>query len=128
MTGLIEAGAIWRGAAVALIVVVPFGLAQYAVADSAAVWLLLGIILAGFALGGYVAALASRYGPLTNGGLAALAAFAASMGVNAVIQVARGEEVAWVGLPMVALISISCGLLGAWVETRQSGRTGGARA
>lgn len=115
----VEPPAIGRGLLLALVIVVPAALAQYAVRDTGWVWLLLGMILAGFAVGGYAAATVSVRGPLTNGGLAALGAFAVSQSANIAVRSAAGEPVAWAGLPLVAMLSTSCGVLGAWVWLRR---------
>lgn len=116
---IVEPRAVGRGLLVALAIVVPAGLAQYAVRDTGWVWLLLGMILAGFAVAGHAAATVSVRGPLTNGGLAAFGAFAVSQGANIAVRSAAGDPVAWAGLPLVAMLSTSCGVLGAWVWLRR---------
>lgn len=116
---IVEPRAISRGLLVALAIVVPAYLALYALRDTGWVPLFRGMILVGFGVGGYAAATVSVRGPLTSGGLAALATFAVSRGAHIAERSAAGESVTWAGLPFEAMLSMSCGVFGAWVWLRR---------
>lgn len=122
--GFLEPAAIGRGTLVGVAAVVPLGLLQVlAPSGSAVVWLLLGLILVAMGVAGRTAALAAPANPLSHGAVAAASTFLVVQSVNVVLRVARGDDVAWVGIPLVLGVCTSCGALGAWVAVwRRSGR------
>ena len=39
--------------------------------------------------------------------------------VGAVLRIGRGESVAWISFPFLALLAASVGMVGAWLATRR---------
>lgn len=113
--------AVLRGAGAALIVAVPAGFAQRAVnTGSSLKGLLLLVILVGFGWGGAVAAKAAPPArPLTHGAVASAVAVAGYLVILVVARLARGDSIAAISIAFVALISVSCGILGAELGERR---------
>jgi len=118
--------AIAKGAGVAAIIAVPAGIAQNLIdrGSSAAFGLFLVVVLA-LVAGGFVAGREQPDRALTHGGLAALALYAAVQLLGIVLRVARGETVTWVSIPLIALLSASCGVIGGYVAFRRARRADG---
>jgi small-conductance mechanosensitive channel len=110
------------GAGIALALAVPAALiaqlldARDSVDDNSS-WLLLlvGVIMAGMAIGGYQAAVRRMDAPLTHAGVAALAAYVVVQGIGVARRLAIGEEIAWLSIPFFLLLSASCGVCGGLV-------------
>lgn len=124
----LEGRAIAAGAGVATGVCLPVAiLAQLAAGDDAdpsnLVFLFFLLILAGFALGGYVAARLAPLAPYSNGALAASATFVAIQGVAILVRLARDRDVNLATIPFNALVAYGSGLAGAalalWVTDRR---------
>ncbi|MCC5951322.1 MAG: hypothetical protein JJU45_04425 [Acidimicrobiia bacterium] len=122
--GFLQPSAIGRGTLVGVALVVPLGLLQgLAPAGSGVVWLLLGLILVAMGVAGRTAALAAAANPLSNGALAAAGTFAVVQSANIVLRIARGDDIAWVGIPLILGVCTSCGAIGAWLTMwRQAAR------
>jgi len=88
--------------------------------DSAWLGVLFGVILLGLGLGGYVAAVRRLDAPLTNGALAALAAYLLVQGVGAVRLLLAGDDVTWLAIPFFALLSASAGMAGGLVADHRA--------
>lgn len=122
---LIHLPAIEAGAVAALWVAVPAAVAGEVLVDgeggerSALALALTAVILAGCALGGFVAASARREAPLSHGAVAALAAYVVVQGAGVVLLAVRGEEIRVVAILFNAMLASSVGLLGAMVATRR---------
>jgi alpha-beta hydrolase superfamily lysophospholipase len=117
----IDRAAVLRGAGAALIVAVPAGFAQRAVSTGSSLkGLLLLVILAGFGWGGAVAAKAAPdERPLTHGAVAGALAVAAYLVILVAARLVMGDPVPVVSLAFVALIAVSCGIVGAELGSRQ---------
>jgi hypothetical protein len=129
---VLDAGAVLRGAAVAVVVCLPLALVSQALADAdggdAAVVVLFFAVLAGLALGGFVAARVAGTAPYSNGGVAAAAAFVAIQGTALVVRALLGDGGDGPTVPGVvfnALLAYGCGLAGGAVASRW--RRGGDR-
>lgn len=72
-------------------------------------------VLAGFAVGGYVAARRTPEAPLANGAVAALVAFAVIQGFGIARRLATGLPLSIPSLALAAFLACSCGLLGGLV-------------
>jgi len=127
--GVVEAHAVIRGAIVAIAVCLPLALLSQQVIDAdrtsplAAPLFLL--VLVGFAAGGFVAARAAGGAPFTNGGLAALAAFAVIQGAALVIRLAADDPPAIPVIVFNGLLAYACGLAGGAVAARRRRRPDG---
>ncbi|MFP5321120.1 MAG: hypothetical protein ACLGIC_04650 [Acidimicrobiia bacterium] len=124
---LVSAKAVAIGAGVALAVCVPAALLAQVLDDAGTVdddssWLLVlfGVILLGMGAGGYVAAVQRLDAPLTNGALAALAAYLIVQGIGAIRLLASGDDVTWVAIPFFALLSASAGMAGGLVADHRA--------
>ncbi len=115
----VEPRAVFLGALIAVVIALPVGVVGQIVVDgdgtggSFLAFVFLAPILVGFMAGGFVAARRAATGPLTNGALAAVGAFALIQGVGVVRRLASGETVAPASLAFAAFLSYSCGLVGA---------------
>lgn len=69
-------------------------------------------VLAGFAAGGWVAARRAPERPLTNAGVAAVAAFAVIQGVGIVRRLAAGDPVSVPSIALAGVLAYAAGLLG----------------
>lgn len=120
---MIERDALLKGMAVTIAVCLPLALLSQAVADGddepggLAVVLFLAV-LAGFVLGGWVAARSAREAPITNGAVAALAGFAVIQGVAVIVRLAGGDDVNVVAIVFNGVAAYGCGLVGALVAGR----------
>jgi len=120
-----------RGAAVAIALCLPLALVSRQVADdgdgSPVTALLFVLVLAGLAVGGFVAARSAAAAPFTNGGLAALLAFVAIQGVALVVRGADGDPTSVPDLVFNGLLAYGCGLAGGAVAGRKQARSPDAR-
>ena len=114
----LDRSAVGRGLVVALAVVVPAAVAGQASADGSLLrsLSLLGV-LAGLAVGGFQAGRLAGDPRLPAGAATGAAAYLVVQGVGVVLRLARGESVAWLGIPFLAALSASVGMLGAWAST-----------
>jgi hypothetical protein len=124
---LVSAKAVAIGAGVALAVCVPAALLAQVLDDAGTVdddssWLLVlfGVILLGMGTCGYVAAVQRLDAPLTNGALAALAAYLIVQGIGAIRLLASGDDVTWAAIPFFALLSASAGMAGGLVADHRA--------
>ena len=115
------------GAGVALAICVPAALLaqvldQAGTVDDDSSWLLVlfAVILLGMGIGGYVAAVRRLDAPLTNGAVAALAAYLLVQTIGAIRLLAAGDEVTWVAIPFFALLAASAGTAGGLVADRRA--------
>jgi hypothetical protein len=118
--------AIVSGAAVALVVAVPFSIGARLSADadnpSLAVWLTLGAVI-GFVLGAGCAAWSQRVdAPLSHGMVTATGTYLATQAVLVVVRLVRGADVHWFALffnlSVVALAGLVGGLFGRRLRDR----------
>lgn len=125
----LDGRAVLLGAAVALVVAVPPAVVAQVRSDrdtlegSSWVLAIFALILVGFVAGGWVAA---RRGPaqaLANGALAALVAFALVQGYGVARRLADGDEVRWLAIVFNALLTASCGTVGAVLATLRGRRS-----
>ena len=122
----VDARAIVIGAGVALAVALPPLLVYQAlrgadvIGDQSPLALLFyGLMMIGFALGGFVAASKRPDTPLTHGALAAFAAFAAVQLAAAAVILARGDTPGIVKIVFNAMLSAGLGVVGGLVATRR---------
>jgi putative membrane protein (TIGR04086 family) len=105
----------------AAIVAVPAGIAQnLAGRGSALTFPLFLAILLGLGFGGYVAGREAPDRRLIHGALAALAVYVVVQGVGIVLRLARGDTVSWIGIPFIALLALSCGVVGGYLAFRRT--------
>lgn len=125
----LDGRAVLLGAAVALVVAVPPAVIAQVRADrdtlEASSWVLVlfALILIAFVAGGWVAA---RQGPaqaLANGAVAALVAFAVVQGYGVARRLADGDDVRWLAILFNALLTASCGTVGAVLASRRGRRS-----
>jgi putative membrane protein (TIGR04086 family) len=119
----LDLSAIAKGAGIAALIAVPAGIAQNLTerGSSLAFALFLVVVLA-LVAGGYVAGREQPDRALTHGGLAALALYLAVQLLGIVLRVARGDAVTWVSIPLIGLLSASCGVIGGYLAFRRSRR------
>ncbi len=121
--------AVLLGALTASVIALPVGVLGQIVVDgdgtssSFLAFVFLAPILFAFVAGGFVAARRAASGPLTNGALAAVGAFALIQGVGVVRRLASGETVSPASLAFAAFLAYSCGLLGALGAQRLGSRS-----
>ncbi len=119
---MLDAKAMLLGAFLATVIALPVGLLGQLLVDDddngLVVFVFLVPILVAFVAGGFVAARQASTWPLTNGALAAVAAFALIQGVGVVRRLAASEAVALASLAFAAFLACSCGLIGALVALR----------
>lgn len=126
--GDIDAAAIARGATLAGLIAAPTALAMIAIADSrdgdssSVVFLFLGIILIGFALGGYRAARDIVETPLTHSALAALLAYSLIQGVGIARRTISGNDISWLALVFNGLLASSFGMVGGFFAQLRNNR------
>ena len=118
------------GAGVALAICVPAAilaqvLDQAGTVDDDTSWLivLFGVVLIGMGVGGYVAAERRLDAPLSNGAVAALAAYLLVQTIGAVRLLASGDTVTWAAIPFFALLASSAGMIGGLLADRRARRT-----
>lgn len=76
-------------------------------------WLFLLLILVGFGLAGYVAGRLRSDTPIGHGVLSALLCFLVAQLFGIVVSLTRGDSIAWIAIPLTALLAGSLGALGA---------------
>jgi len=59
---------------------------------------------------------------LVHGGLAALAVYVSVQTIGVVLRVARGATLSWASYPLIALLSVSCGIMGGYLAFRRAAR------
>jgi putative membrane protein (TIGR04086 family) len=119
----LDTTAILQGMGVALLIAVPAGAVQtWASATSLRSAGFLAS-LAGYAVGGYVAATAEPRRGLTYGGLTGLVAGLVFLALSILRRSAAGDPIAWLSLPFLAMLALSSGLLGGYLAFRRSTRS-----
>lgn len=125
---VLDREAIVPGAAVAIALTLPAALVSQAVMDEgesdSLSFLFLLLVAFGFGLGGAVAARRAPGGPLANGAIAALSAFAVIQAIGLLRRLVAGDDVSLPSIAFAALLAYSCGLLGALVASRTGGADG----
>ncbi len=120
---VLDRRALIAGTLTALAVIVPVTLLGELVGagdeDTNLVFAFLVPVLIGFGAGAYVAARRAVAGPLTNGALAAVAAFVVVQGVGLVRRLVAGEPISLASIAFAALLAYSCGLVGAAIAMRR---------
>lgn len=120
---VLDRRALIAGTLTALAVIVPVTLLGELVGagdeDTNLVFAFLVPVLIGFGAGAYVAARRAVAGPLTNGALAAVAAFALVQGLGLVRRLVAGEPISLASIAFAAVLAYSCGLVGAVIATRR---------
>lgn len=126
---LVHPRAVAVGAGVALAICVPAAILAQVLDEAGSVdddssWLLVlfGVILVGMGIGGFVAAERRLDAPLTNGAVAALAAYLLVQTIGAIRLLASGDDVTWVAIPFFALLSAAAGMAGGLVADHRARR------
>jgi cadmium resistance protein CadD (predicted permease) len=126
---LVHPRAVAVGAGVALAICVPAAILAQILDEAGSVdddssWLLVlfGVILVGMGVGGFVAADRRLDAPLTNGAVAALAAYLLVQTIGAIRLLASGDDVTWVAIPFFALLSGAAGMTGGLVADHRARR------
>lgn len=127
VTELVDVRSVAVGTGVALAIAVPAAILAQALDEAGTVddnssWLLVlfAVVLFGLGAGGYVAASRRPDAPLTNGALAALAAYVLVQTIGAVRLTASGETVTWAAIPFFALLSAAAGVAGGLLADRRA--------
>ena len=122
MSESIDRGAIAHGAVTAAVIAVPAAVVSAVVDQSSSLrGLMLLVTVLGMVAGGFVAGRDVPERALVHGGVAALAVYVTVQTVGAVLRLARGASVAWLTYPVLALLSISCGIMGGYLAFRRAG-------
>jgi hypothetical protein len=119
---LLDGRAVLGGAGVALAVAVPTVVAGIVLdpeVESNVVFLLWGMVMAGFTLGGMWAAQRQPDAPFANGACAALAAYAVAVVASVVRRLARGESPDLVPLLFNAFMAATFGIIGGLIGGRR---------
>ena len=126
---LVAPRAVAVGAGIALAICVPAAilaqvLDEVGTVDDDSSWLLVlfAVILVGMGIGGHAAAVRRLDAPLTNGALAALAAYLLVQGIGAARLLASGDDVTWAAIPFFALLSAAAGMAGGLVADHRARR------
>jgi putative membrane protein (TIGR04086 family) len=113
---VLDREAVLKGLAAAVVICLPLALIAAAIddGDDQSAWVvpLFFGVLVGFAVGGVVAARNARDYPYSNGGVAALAAFAVIQGIAVVIRLVGDESIPWVEIVFTGLLAYGAGLTG----------------
>ena len=124
---LVHPRAVTTGAGVALAICVPAAILAQVLDEAGTVdddssWLLVlfGVILVGMAAGGFVAANRRLDAPLTNGAVAALAAYLLVQTIGVVRLLASGDDVTWAAIPFFALLAAAAGMTGGLVADHRA--------
>ena len=119
----VDRRAVLVGAAISVVFAVPLALIANGLDlddDSNLVFGFLGLILAAFVLGGYVAGRRAPETPFTHGALATTAGYAFVQVIAIVRRLALGDDVRWLGVVFNGLLAASAGLLGAVLASRRT--------
>jgi hypothetical protein len=120
MSGL-DVVALGRGAGIALLIALPAAIVQNLVAEGSSVRSLAFLVsLAGFGIGGFVAAGADPGRGMTYGGLAGLAAGVVVLIVGILRRSAAGLAISWISQPFLALLALSSGVIGGYIAFRRA--------
>jgi small basic protein len=117
----LDAPSVGAGALATMAVGVPVAAIGAVVLDdgSDVVFFFALLALLGFIAGGYVAGFRQPDSPMAHGAVAALAGFAVSQTVAAVLQLARDESVNPVAVAFNAMVAANLGLVGGLVGARR---------
>jgi putative membrane protein (TIGR04086 family) len=113
--------AIGLGVVVAIATTLPLAILGQLLSDyddggvSGIVFLFFFLILAGLAVGGYVAGTRQPSAPLTHGILAALGAYLIVQAIGLVLNLARGDDVSLAAIVVNAGLAAAMGLVGGWI-------------
>ncbi len=125
MADVVDPRAVGVGTAVALAVSVPAALVAQALdaagrVDDDSSWLFVAaaVVLGGLVGGGYVAGARRPDAPIANGAAAGLAAYLVVQTVAAVRLLARGDDVTWIAVPVLALLAVAAGMAGGLLADR----------
>ncbi|MEM7326899.1 MAG: hypothetical protein AAF531_27695 [Actinomycetota bacterium] len=80
---------------------------------AALAWLFLLVILFGFGLAGYVAGRLRPDTPIAHGILSGLLCFVVAQAFGFAVVLSRGDRIAWVAIPLTALLAASLSAAGA---------------
>ena len=124
---LVSPRAVAIGAGIALAICVPAAILAQVLDEAGSVdddssWLLVlfAVILVGMGVGGHAAAVRRLDAPLTNGAVAALAAYLLVQGIGAARLLASGDDVTWAAIPFFALLSAAAGMAGGLVADHRA--------
>ncbi len=133
-TGLFDGRAVAAGAGVALAVAVPTIVVSSLVgidSESDLVFIAFLVYLVGQGLGGWQAARRQPDAPLSNGAMAALAAYVAIGVVASIIRITRGDRLDPESLILNAFLAASAGIFGglvaAWRRPPDAGKPSAGR-
>ena len=84
---------------------------------------LVAVVLGAMALGGIAVGRRAEAGASVNAALGALAAIVLVEGLGILRRVAADEDVAWGTVPVVVVLAVGLGVLGARLGARRPGRT-----
>jgi hypothetical protein len=117
----LDPGAVGLGAVITMAVGIPVATIGSVVLEDGSdlVFLFAVLALLGFLAGGYVAGHRRPEAPMAHGAVAALAGFAVSQAVSAVLQVVRDESVSPVAVVFNALLAANIGLAGGALGARR---------
>jgi putative membrane protein (TIGR04086 family) len=117
----LDGRAIATGALVAMAICVPLAvvsqiISDYGTGDAAGIVVLFYfVVLAGLAIGGFVAGSRRPESPLSHGILAAVVAYAVVQGIGILVNLARGDDISIVAIVFNAGLAAGMGLLGGWL-------------
>lgn len=128
--------AFWRGTVTALVVVLPVGVANQLLVDSAdsggaddkgfSPWVVLlwALIMLGGAAGGWAVRRLSPRAHLAWAAGAAATAYGIVQAIGVIRRLFSGEPISWIAYPFLALLMATCGVLGAMYAGRMTRRYG----
>ena len=117
----VDGRAIGLGALVAMAICVPLAvlsqvISEYGSGDGAGIVVVFYfVVLAGLAVGGFVAGSRRPETPLSHGILAAVLAYAVIQGIGVIVNLARGDDISLVAIVFNAGLAAAMGLLGGWL-------------
>ena len=115
--------AIGKGAGAAAAIAVPAGIVQNLLdRGSSAAFATFLIIMLALCMGGFIAGREAPDRAMTHGGLAALIAYLVVQVLGAISRLARGDTVTWIAIPLIAMLSMSCGVVGGYIAFRRSAK------
>jgi len=117
----LDAASVGLGALATMAVGVPVATIGAVVLDDGSdlVFFFALLALIGFLAGGYVGGFRRPEAPMAHGAVAALAGFAVSQSVAALLQLARDESVNPVAVAFNAMVAANLGLVGGLVGSRR---------
>jgi len=128
--------AFWRGTVTALVVVLPVGILNQLLVDSAdsgsaddngfSPWVVLlwALIMLGGAAGGWAVRRLSPRAHLAWAAGAAATAYGIVQAIGVIRRLFSGDPISWIAYPFLALLMATCGVLGAMYAGRMTRRYG----